>query len=1051
MPVQKETVTINFSQGLDTLDDPNQLAIGKFTSLVNSVFVKSNTGEVGALKKRNGFQALSATVSTISYLTNYNGGLIGLGVNTAQTYSSNANGWNQRGYYQPIGLNVTSLIRNAFNQTAPDSSIAPNGIGLLAFVTSDTSNPYQYAVFDSNSGQVLSGPFSLNSNSFTLQGSPKVYVLGSSFFVLYGTTANFLNCDQINTFYPFSFVSSQTIDSSLFLTQLTYVVASVTSTAVGAIFDATIASNSIFVSYLSSLYSGTGCNVVGAKISPTFSVSTANLSIGSYTSTSIANAFDQSTNTVYTTLGSTMQVTYLGNNFNFAQTFAPVTKAVASSSANYPSSGFSGNILGISNLTALAENGVCNSFYEIATYYNQWDILLSSIQSVRADNIINRPVTSSGVVGSETMIGPELGLASKAFRMNGGTYLFGAYQSNLQSTYFLINSSGQVISKFAYGNGGGYYYFGVPNVSTSGNQAFVPFLQKDLIVPVNTSIGSNSIFNFINPFYSQTGVKFGSFIFSSSSISARQTGTTLSVNGGFLWNYDGLELFENNFFVYPEVFNFIGGTVAPFGITPQQYQYQVIYEATDNQGNIYQSSPGIGNTNLIAPGFLGSVTVAINCSTPRLGYRSPVSISLYRWSPLQPIFYKVGSYIYTGQQTTGTITSTLTVIQTTKAGDLKYTPDSITFIDTTPDSKITGNEILYTSGNVLEDTSGPSFIATDVFDQRIWGISAEDNTLWYSKQIVAATPVEMVQDFALYIPPVQTALGTSQIPLCLAPMDDKQIIFCKNSILFINGTGPDNAGANSQYSEPTQIPSQVGCANAQSIVQVPYGLMFQSDNGIWLLGRDLQVKYIGKEVEGFNASVVTSATSIPGTNEIRFSLNTGQRLIYDLLADQWTTFVLPQTIQSSAIYNGLDTVLSQSGQTFQETPGVYLDGTTPVTMSFQTGWINLSGLQGYARAYWMDILGTFQSPHTYTVGIAYDYNPAIVQTSTINPSNVVGSGSFVEQWEIGFQRPQCQSFQLTFQEISSGTAGAGVMISGISLTYGKKKTFARNIAPKNKV
>lgn len=98
----------------------------------------------------------------------------------------------------------------------------------------------------------------------------------------------------------------------------------------------------------------------------------------------------------------------------------------------------------------------------------------------------------------------------------------------------------------------------------------------------------------------------------------------------------------------------------------------------------------------------------------------------------------------------------------------------------------------------------------------------------------------------------------------------------------------------------------------------------------------------------------------------------------------------------------------------------------------------------------MDILGNFQSPHTYTMGIAYDYNPTIVQTATINPYNTIGSGSAVEQWRINFQRQQCQSFQLTFTEISSGTAGAGVMISGISLTYGRKKTYARNISPKNR-
>jgi len=375
--------------------------------------------------------------------------------------------------------------------------------------------------------------------------------------------------------------------------------------------------------------------------------------------------------------------------------------------------------------------------------------------------------------------------------------------------------------------------------------------------------------------------------------------------------------------------------------------------------------------------------------------------------------------------------------------------DSVTFTDKTGDSAITGNEIIYTNGNVVEDSPAPSFIATDIWDERLWGISAEDGTLWYSKTLVSNTPVETNGDFSLYVPPNQTSQGTAQKPLCLAPMDEKQIIFCKSSILFITGSGPDATGAGSQYSEPIQIPSQVGCSNPRSIVQTPFGVMFQSDNGIWLLGRDLSVKFVGKDVEAYNSIPITSAVCVPGTNEVRFSLNNGTRLVYDLLADQWTSFS-GLNIQSGTIINNLDTVVTTTGQVYQEAPGVYLDNSIPVTMGFTTGWINLSGLQGYQRAYWMEILGTFQSPHTYTLGIAYDYNPTIIQTATISPYNVVGSGSMVEQWDVFFKYDQCQSFQLTFNEISSGSAGAGLTISAINLVYGKKKTFARNIASKNR-
>jgi len=91
------------------------------------------------------------------------------------------------------------------------------------------------------------------------------------------------------------------------------------------------------------------------------------------------------------------------------------------------------------------------------------------------------------------------------------------------------------------------------------------------------------------------------------------------------------------------------------------------------------------------------------------------------------------------------------------------------------------------------------------------------------------------------------------------------------------------------------------------------------------------------------------------------------------------------------------------------------------------------------------------------VGIAYDYNPAVVQQSLITPSNyspnygldgIYGSGtpyggsSSVEQWRIFLARQKCEAFQITFQELfdpSHGTiAGAGLTMSGLDIVIGAK-------------
>src|SRR5208283_5242873 len=100
----------------------------------------------------------------------------------------------------------------------------------------------------------------------------------------------------------------------------------------------------------------------------------------------------------------------------------------------------------------------------------------------------------------------------------------------------------------------------------------------------------------------------------------------------------------------------------------------------------------------------------------------------------------------------------------------------------------------------------------------------------------------------LYIAPSLGAQGSTGPITALAPMDGNLVIFKKNAIYYINGTGPDNTGANSQYSQPLFISSTVGCINTNSIVFTDSGLIFQSDKGLWLLGRNLSVQYIGAAV-----------------------------------------------------------------------------------------------------------------------------------------------------------------------------------------------------------
>lgn len=316
--------------------------------------------------------------------------------------------------------------------------------------------------------------------------------------------------------------------------------------------------------------------------------------------------------------------------------------------------------------------------------------------------------------------------------------------------------------------------------------------------------------------------------------------------------------------------------------------------------------------------------------------------------------------------------------------------------------------------------------------------------------------------FTVFIAPNEDASGSSGDITAAAPMDDKIIIFKNNSIFYINGTGPDNLGTTQQgcplgsYSQPTFITSVAGCINQKSIVLTQDGLMFQSNKGIWLVNRQLQTTYIGAPVEAYNSSTVTSASVIPETNYVLFTLNTGEMLMYDYYYEQWGIFVgVPGT--SSCVYNGLHTVLDKYGEILQETPGKYLDRSNPVVMQFTTSWINLASLQGYERIYEFYILAKYITPHTLNVQVAYNYNPSTYHRTPILPDNFspstpssfgiptpVGSPTQLEQWRVHTKQQLCQSFQLSIQEVfdpSMGTlAGAGLTVSGLNCKVGIKKS-----------
>lgn len=1015
----KQTLDISFAQGLDTKSDPNRVMPGKFLVLQNSVFDK-----VGELQKANGFGQIASLPTNTGALnvSTFSSNLMALGVTTLNSYSSGTNLWTNKGTLQPLSLSVVPGVRSNSNQNSCDSVVAPNGLSTIVWADSNGSNYYQ--IIDTNTNEIVVSATALPATAVTT--SPRVFLIGAYFLVCFYATISaveHLRYVAIPYINPTAPSAGQDLSNS------------VSSTGIWdgstAIPNANGQNTRFFYSWAAG-GSTTKINYIDlSSIQANTAASPPVVSLSSAVPIDISVTIDRKPTGQVLDVNPVVWVTYYNSTPTMktqaytqllAQVLAPTTVIAPGTT--------------LVHMTSTAYAGNLNVYYETSNVY--------SGSSTRSDFLSTISVTQAGVVGAASVLLRSVGLASKAvyYIANSKSYMLAEYGGALQPTYFLIDSSGNVLGKLAYSNGGPLYSGGVvlPNLNLIGTTFNVSYLFQDLIVPVNkTQQAASPVPNI----YGQTGINLAIFNLNPSQIVSADLGHNLHLTGGYVTMYDGVKPVEHQFHVYPEDLQV---TTANSGghLKDQIYYYIAVYEWTDAQGNIHRSAPSVPITITTSGGNVSVNTVKVPYLrlTAKTGINN-VRIVIYRWSTAQQIYYQITSM--TSPQTNVT------------------TSDLLSYSDSVADATILGNNIIYTNGGVVEDIAAPASNCLAAIRNRVFLIDAEDpNLLWYSKQVIEATPVEFSDLFTIYIPPTVGAQGNTGPSLCLAPMDEKIIIFKKSAIYYFTGEGPDNTGASNDFSQATYVTSSVGCSNQNSIVLMPNGLMFQSDKGIWLLGRDLSTSYIGAPVEAFNSNTVTSALCVPGTNQVRFTMNNGYILVYDYFFQQWNSIYSPVAALSSTIYNSLQTYVTSTGSVYQETPNQYMINGSPLTMKFQTGWMSLAGVQGYERAYWFTFLGKYLSPHRLKVEIAYDYDPSIRQTTIINPNPVnytgpygsdnlyggsspYGGANAKEQWRVYFQKQKCEAFQLTVTEIYDPTYGvpngAGLTMSGINLVYGQKRGF----------
>lgn len=956
MALQKQNVSISLAQGIETKSDPKQVVPGKLLLLENGIFTSLNR-----IKKRNGYAALNKMIEGTdtsilqgAALANYNDELVLFSSTEIYSYSDSTTAWTDKGKASSLSLSSRPVIRNTYQQTTPDS--AYHSSGLEIFTWEDARGGSRYSIIDSVTGESIAPDVLLDANAI----KPKPFALGNYMIILYIDTSTnhlvMLPIPVVNPTVPF-IKTDIALDVDIAFPN----------------YDAALSSTRIYIAYNNSSL-GTGITL---KDINAFLVISAPLVInGEEASSCISLAVDFTNTQIWVAYHNGAEVKYFVRNGGL--TIIPVVAPTVIE--------VNGNT--INNITLLASAGQADTYYtqDATETYNNF--------------IITAHLTNTGVVSGNGVFIRSVGIAAKPFSYNGVTYLTVAFSSNLQPTYFLINTSNlSAVAKWSPDVGGGLLSSNIVPQATSmvAGSFLIASLIKDLFTTISGAV------------YTQTGVNSTVINFTTSgAFDTVQLAENLHITGGILNMYDGTSIVEHGFNIFPE--NVTSSTVTGSGsIGAGTYQYSVTYEWMDAQGQTHYSAPSTPITQVTTTANSTNTLVipTLRITDKRPPLRAPVIIGVYRTEGEIPgtTFYKVSSV-------TAPLLNDTTV-------------DTVNFVDTLADSAIIGNPILYTTGGVLENTSAPAANFVTTYKDRVILLPSENTNQWIpSKQVVPGVPVEFSDALA-------QNMDEAGGPLVAAARMDSLLVLLKEDMLYyVTGTGPDATGAQNDFSDAQPIASDGGCIDKKSVILTPAGLMYKSKKGIYILGRDFKTSYIGADVEAFNQYSVISVNLIDSTQQVRFCLSNGVAIVYDYYVNQWSVFTNHNAVDS-VIFQSKFTFLQSDGLVLQETPGIFSDNGQFIKLKATTSWLSFVGLQAFQRVYRIMLLGEYYSPHQLKMSVAYDFNPSATQESVKLIRDITGpygsdsfygesspyGGNFpLYQYYSQPSRQKCETIQITIED-----------------------------------
>ena len=1114
MALNKQNVPFSLNQGINTKVDPKQLPFGSFTRLENVVFDKEDE-----LNKRNGYDELSnlgvgnTSLQPLIGISKFRNQPIRISKDQVYSYAQSSQVWNSEGSYDTVVPESNRIVRNGREQEDVKCTYVNNyqvftymeaGAMKISVLDELTEN---YILYNQTIPDVPSGTNTvdkLNIATFekniwlsfveTNSGGTAA-TLKYKEFDLNGHIVDGLEIDSGTDASPSggkAFGATQTI-------------ATVEISSGSGLYDILAVTNSLVFGY----HDDTANELKFKYINKSKELSAA---IDPFSTAVVcANAIDLNA----TPLGLVTVCAVDNNNLVKVGVISSTVDRVKdiATAEDVSSTGTATNAVGSTNVTSATIDGLSIDIFYQVNETNPYLYTISTGTSAASTVATDRYTWNMSYIRKKTYtlatstfsaatdIARGVGLASKGFSQDINNYINVIRESFLHATYYTMKSDGSVQAKISQGSAGpllnttrkraddstGFYNHSTANANAVYRVAAlgrVPEIDSEKFLFVNSIQGKLlSGTTGTTSYYSLYGVNATVLNFSNSIASqTAELGDNLHFGGGQLKAYDGNVLVEESFNFPPNTLTKVDSAASTAGspafpkhsTITNTWLWKAIYSWTDAQGNVHRSGVSDQLELSIASTATGTGLDYVDVKIPPIDLTQKINVylELYRTGAGGTIFYRVNADNYNTSTAAGEgLRQTFLPIENSTSADM------IVFRDNSKDDDITANEVLYTTGGILENTSPPSNAIVGEFKNRLFLAGLENKLeIRYSKILSERVGVEFNDTLFILVP----QLGGDVI--ALKGMDDKLIIFKNNSIYFMAGDGPNNLGQQDTFSQPQLISSDVGCENKNSIVLSPQGLFFKSNKGIFRLSRSLGLSYIGAPIEDFNNLIIKKADLLAKKNEVRF-LTDGECLVYNYYRGFWTTFTNHEGEGSVVINDDYYYVKSDANgnKLFKQSYTNYDDGGAPINMALQTGWMNPIAAQSAIRVYRMMILGDYYTPHRIKVSVAYDYDDTYVDTSIIDvtsyteiyaygdpgvktdstgaidkgyygdPGGTTGDyttaiaygGKDVMQYQmrVNFSRQKCEAMKIKIETLQeAGQIGRGVNLSQLLFTAGSKGT-----------